>query len=112
MSNGTICPIGPSIFVATTTTVAVANVVTGTNTIRLTNNGATDCYVNVFKTYAEAAAMTHPVAGTPGNAVPLNGNDYVTVIGNFGVQPNPGTVYVAAITSTGSTTVIATPLAP
>jgi hypothetical protein len=100
-------------------TANVANVATGTNTFHLLNTGGGGAsptvyaYVGIFKTYAEAIAMDHPTAGaTEGGGLPLSPNESMTVQGNFGINPNPGTVYVAAITNVGSTTVFATPVAP
>lgn len=114
MSTGlSVCPIGNSVALTTTTTVAVANVATGTNTFRFVNaSSSVYAYVGVFKTYAEAAAAVHPVAGTPGALAIVAPNDSVNIVGNFGINPNPGTVYVSAITATGSTTTFATPIAP
>lgn len=112
-STVSVCPIGNSINIATSTTVAVANVATGTNTFRFVNGGATVySYVGVFKDYATAAAAQHPVAGTPGNLMPVAPGDSINVVGNFGISPNPGTVYIAAITNTSTTTTLVTPLAP
>ena len=114
MSTGlSVCPIGNGVAITTTTTVAVANIATGTNTFRFVNaNASVYSYVGVFKTYAEAAAAHHPVAGTPGNLMLVAPNESVNLVGNFGINPNPGTVYVSSITATGSTTVFFTPLAP
>lgn len=98
---------------AAAATANVANVATGTNTFHFLNASASVyAYVGVFKTYAAAAAMDHPTAGTDGAGVPLAPNESMTVVGNFGINPNPGNVFVAAITSTGSTSVFATPITP
>ena len=98
---------------AAAATANVANVSTGTNTFHFLNASTTVyAYVGVFKTYAAAAAMDHPTAGTDGAGVPLAPNESMTVVGNFGINPNPGNVFVAAITSTGSTSVFATPITP
>lgn len=95
------------------TTANVANVATGTNTFHFLNASSTVYgYVGVFSTYAAALAMDHPTVGTDGFGLPLAPNESMTIQGNFGVNPNPGTVYVAAITATGSTSVFATPVAP
>jgi hypothetical protein len=94
-------------------TANVANVATSTNTFHFLNASTTVyAYVGVFNTYAQAIAMDHPTAGTDGFGIPMNPNESMTITGNFGINPNPGTVYVAAITATGSTSVFATPLAP
>jgi len=110
-----IVPIGKSVAISASGTVSVANVATGTNTFRfLTANATAYSYVGVFSTYAEAAAMDHPTAGgTTGAGVIMAPNWPDVITGNFGVNPNPGTVYVAAITAGSSgVTVIATPIAP
>jgi hypothetical protein len=114
MSTGlSVCPVGSGIALTTTTTVSVANVACATNTFRFVNaNASVYSYVGVFNNYADAAAAHHPVAGTPGNLLVVAPNDSVNVVGNFGINPNPGTVYIAAITATGSTTTFATPIAP
>ena len=91
----------------------VSNVSTGTNTFHFLNASTTVyAYVGVFKTYAAAAAMDHPTLGTDGAGVPLSPNESMTIVGNFGINPNPQTVYVAAITATGNTNVFATPITP
>jgi hypothetical protein len=96
-------------------TVTVANVETGTNTFLFTSGNATAVsHVGVFKTYSDALAMVHSTtSGTRANSVPLTPYQTQVISGNFGINPNPGTVYVAAITavSTGQT-VFATPVAP
>lgn len=107
-----IVPIGPSQLIATSGTVAVANVRTNTNAFRITNIGTVDCYAGVFKTYAEAAAMGHPTAGNPQFSQPVNSNSDVVIAGNFGINPDPGTVYVATITAASTTNVVITPVAP
>jgi hypothetical protein len=94
-------------------TANVANVTTSTNTFHFLNASTTVyAYVGIFNTYAAAAAMDHPTVGTDGFGIPMNPNESMTITGNFGINPNPGNVFVAAITATGSTTVFATPLAP
>lgn len=94
-------------------TANVANVATGTNTFHFLNaSSSVYAYVGVFKTYAEAIAMDYPTLGTDGAGLPMAPNESMTVVGNFGINPNPGTVYVAAITATGSTSVFATPVTP
>jgi len=94
-------------------TANVANVATGTNTFHFTNASATVyAYVGVFSTYAAAIAMDHPSVGTDAGGTILTPNGSLTIQGNFGLNPNPGTVYVAAITNTGTTTVFATPVVP
>lgn len=108
-----IVPVGKTVAISTTTTVAVANVACATNSFRFVNaNASVYSYVGVFKDYATAAAATHPSAGTPADLTVVAPNESIVITGNFGVQPNPGTVYVAAITATGSTTTFATPVAP
>jgi hypothetical protein len=98
---------------AAAATANVANVATSTNTFHFLNASSTVyAYVGIFNTYAAAAAMDHPVAGTDGAGIPMAPNDSLTITGNFGINPNPGTVYIAAITNVGTTSVFATPLAP
>ena len=107
---------GNSISISAVPTVTVANVATGTNTFRFLNANATGySYVGVFSTYAQAAAAHHPSFGDAagGSLIPVAPTWSEIVTGNFGMQPNPGTVYVAAITATSSgQVVIATPLVP
>lgn len=111
--SDSITPIGNTVGLSATTTVAVANVACGTNTFHITNASASVyAYVGVFKTYAAAAAMDHPSVGGDGGGAILTPNESMTLSGNFGINPNPQTVYVAAITATGSTSVFATPIAP
>ena len=94
-------------------TANVANVATSTNTFHFLNaSSSVYAYVGVFNTYAAAAAMDHPSIGTDGFGIPMAPNESMTITGNFGINPNPGTVYVSAITATGSTAVFATPIAP
>jgi len=94
-------------------TANVANVATSTNTFHFLNaSTSVYAYVGVFNTYAEAAAMDHPTTGTDGAGLPLAPNESMSITGNFGINPNPGNVFVAAVTATGSTTVFATPIAP
>ena len=92
-------------------TANVANVATATNTFHFLNASASVyAYVGVFKTYAEAIAMDHPTAGADATGIPFAPNESMTITGNFGINPNPGNVFVAAITATGSTSVFATPI--
>lgn len=94
-------------------TANVANVATSTNTFHFLNASSTVyAYCGVFKTYAEAVAMDHPTVGTDGAGLPFGPNESMTITGNFGINPDPGTVYVAAITASGSTSVFATPITP
>lgn len=97
------------------TTANVANVVAKTNTFHITNaSSSVYAYVGVFATYAEAIAMDHPSVGTDGGGTIITPNGSNTLIGNFGLQAlaDQSTVYVAAITASGSTSVFATPVAP
>ena len=115
MSALSITPIGKTVALtpAGGTTANVANVACGTNTFYISNaSSSVYAYVGVFKTYADAIAMDHPSVGTDGGGVIVTPNSSVTITGNFGINPNPGTVYVSAITNTGSTSVFATPVAP
>jgi hypothetical protein len=91
----------------------VANVATSTNTFHFLNaSGSVYAYCGVFATYAEAIAMDHPTVGADATGIPFAPNESMTITGNFGINPNPGTVYVAAITATGTTAVFATPITP
>jgi hypothetical protein len=84
-------------------TVTVANIATGTNTFRFLNANATaTTFVGVFSTYTAATTADHPATSGSGSLIPVAAQWSETITGNFGTQPNPGTVYVAAIT-TGST---------
>lgn len=115
MSGTPILPNGPTqILTATDSGVTVANVATGTNMFYI-SNGATAgtgpaTKVGIFNTYAAAAAMTI----TNGTGVVMLPQTSETVVGNFGISPNPGTVYVAYINSFlgGSSPLYITPLAP
>ena len=93
---------------AGSTTANVANVATGTNTFQFTNSNASVCIsVGVFSSYDSANTATFSDAGV---VVPPLGT--LVVSGNFGMNPNPGTVYVAAATAGDPATVYATPVAP
>jgi len=92
-------------------TANVANVATATSTFHILNASASAyAYVGVFQTYAEAIAMDHPTVGAGATGIPFAPNESMTITGNFGINPNPGTVYVAAITASGTTAVFATPI--
>jgi hypothetical protein len=96
---------------AAAATANVANVVTATNTFHFLNTSTTVfAYVGVFNTYAAAAAMDHPLVGSDATGLPLAPGESLNIVGNFGINPNPGTVYVAAITNAGTTNVFATPI--
>lgn len=108
-----IIPIGNTVALtpAGGTTANVANVATRTNTFHITNaSSSVYAYVGVFPTYAQAIAMDHPTVGSDGGGVILTPNESMTITGNFGTTGDTSTVYVAAITATGSTSVFATPL--
>lgn len=110
-----ITPIGNTVALtpAGSATANVANVRTGTNTFHFANASTTvNVYVGVFNDYASAAAMDHPTSVGSGGGVILTPNESMVIQGNFGTNPNPDTVYVSAITATGSTSVFATPVAP
>jgi len=99
-----------SVDVSSNGTVTVANIVTRTNTVHfacLGNSGGTlePATVNVFSTYAEAAAMT----ATGGAVVPVN--QTLTVRGNFAQTAGASTIYVACINAAGlGSSVFATPV--
>jgi hypothetical protein len=107
---------GNSISISAGPTVSVANIATGTNTFRFLNaNASAVSYVGVFSTYAAASATHHPSTGSTvgGELIALAPYQAETIAGNFGINPNPGTVYVAAITGTSSgQVVVATPIFP
>jgi len=106
-----ITPVAKTVALSATTTVAVANVATNTNTFHFLNaSSSVYAYVGVFPTYAEAAAMVHPSTGTAGNGIPLSANESMTIRGDFGTTGSTSTVYIAAITATGTTSVFATPI--
>jgi len=91
----------------------VANIATKTTTVHVTNaSSSVYAYVGVFATYAEAAAMDHPSVGTDAGGTILTPNESMTITGNFGsaLMATQANIYVAAITSTGSTTVFFTPV--
>jgi hypothetical protein len=95
------------------TTANVANVATRTNTFHVLNaNASVYAYVGVFSDYASAIAMDHPAVGTDGGGFPLAPNESMTVEGNFNLASTSGTVYLSAITATGTTSVFFTPVAP
>ena len=106
-----IIPIGKTVALSATTTVAVANVATNTNTFHFLNASSSGySYVGVFSTYAAAAAMDHPSTGTDGFGIPMAPNESTTIRGNFGTTGDTSVVYVAAITATGTNSVFATPI--
>lgn len=96
-------------------TANVGNVATQTNTFHVLNASTTVyAYVGIFPTYAAAVAMDHPTVGTDAGGIPLAPNESMTLIGNFGLKTlaTQANVFVSAITSTGSTSVFFTPVAP
>lgn len=97
--------LGNAIVVNAGPTVTVTNVATTTNTFRFVNsNTSAYSYAGVYSTYAEAAAMHHPVAGgLSGQASILIGNWPEVIQGNFGPSAiTNSTVYVATITAVSS----------
>ena len=114
MAGTPILPNGPTEFLTSTDSgVTVSNIATGTNMFYVTNAGTLTgpaTKVGIYKTYAAAAAMTL----TTGTGVALLPQTSETIVGNFGISPNPGTVYVAYINaaSGGSSSLNVTPLAP
>ena len=104
---------GKTVVITGGATANVANVATATNTFHFLNASASEyAYVGVFKTYAAAAAMDYPGNGVDGAGLPVAPNQSITVTGDFGINPNPGNVFVSAITASGPTTVLATPITP
>lgn len=104
-------PIGRTVALtpAGSATANVANVATGTSTFHVLNaSTSVYAYVGIFNNYASAIAMDF--AGADSGGIPLAPNESMTISGNFGVNPRPDAVYVAAITATGSTSVYATPV--
>ena len=100
---------------AAAVTANVGNVATRTNTFHVLNSSATVyVYVGVFSNYADAAAMNHPFTGGVGGGVPLAPNESMTFVGNFGTSllATQANVYVSAITYSGTTNAMFTPVAP
>jgi len=96
---------------AAAATANVANIATATNTFHFLNTSSNVfAYVGVFSTYAEAIAMDHPQVGADATGLPLAPGESINIVGNFGINPNPGNVFVAAITNVGTTNVFATPI--
>ena len=97
---------------AAAATANVGNVATQTSTFHVLNASSTVyAYVGVFPTYAAAAAMDYPGVGNDAGGIPLAPNESMTLNGNFGTTADTSTVYVAAITAVGSTSVFFTPVA-
>lgn len=108
-----ICAIGNTIKLApaAAATANVGNVATQTTTFHVLNaNASTYAYVGVFPTYTAAAAMDYPGVGTDAGGIPLAPNESMTICGNFGTTGADSTVYVAAITASGSSSVFFTPV--
>ena len=90
----------------------VGNIAARTTTFHVANASSTvNVYVGIFETYAEAIAMDHPSSGTDAGGIILLPNESMTIAGNFGLTANSTTVYVAAITNVGTTSVFFTPIA-
>ena len=97
---------------AANVTANVGNVSTRTTTFHVTNaSSSVYAYVGIFNTYEAALAMDHPSAGTDAGGTLLTPNESMTITGNFGTDANLATVYVSAITNSGSTSVFFTPVA-
>ena len=93
-------------------TANVGNVSTRTTTFHVLNASTTVyAYVGVFDNYTTAIAMDHPLVGADATGIPLAPNESMTITGNFGTSANTATVYVSAITNTGTTSVFFTPVA-
>lgn len=93
------------------TTANVANVATRTNTFHVLNASSTVyTYVGVFDNYAAAIAMDYPTVGTDAGGVPLAPNESMTIQGNYNPAAIVSNVYISAITATGTTTVMFTPI--
>lgn len=94
------------------TTANVGNVSTRSTTFHVLNASTTVyAYVGVFDNYTTAIAMDHPQVGADATGIPLAPNESMTITGNFGTSANTATVYVSAITATGTTAVFFTPVA-
>ena len=90
----------------------VGNVQTRSTTFHVANASSTvNVYVGIFPTYAQAIAMDHPSAGTDAGGLILTPNQSVNLSGNFGLPSTESTVYIAAITNVGTTSVFFTPIA-
>jgi hypothetical protein len=102
--------VGNSQFITTGTT---ANVVlfqnSISNTFDITNISTTvNAYVGVFNSNVKTS-FNHPTAGSANIGLALSPGQTRTVTGNFN-QGEPGNVWVATITSSGSTNIVATPI--
>lgn len=94
------------------TTANVGNIVTRTNTFHIANPSTTvNAYVGIFATYAEALAMDHPSVGTDAGGLIITPGESMTVTGNFGAGSISSTVYVSAITASGTASIFFTPVA-
>jgi hypothetical protein len=102
-------PQGNAVVITAGPTVTVANIATNGNAFRfLCANATAYSYVGIFNDYNQALSLDNPVSGTSGYGTILAPNWPDVIAGNFGVQPSPQTVYVAAITAadTGITVVV------
>lgn len=97
--------LGNTVSISAGPTVSVANIQTGTNTFRVLNANATGySYVGIYNDYTQALTCHHPATGDAagGYGVGIAPTWTETITGNFGANPNPGTVYVAVITGGNS----------
>lgn len=93
-------------------TANVGNVATRTNTFHIANPSTTvNAYVGVFATYAEAIAMDHPSVGADAGGLIITPGESMVLSGNFGAASISSTVYVSAITASGTTSIFFTPVA-
>ena len=108
MSSITVVGAGQAITTGTTANVVLfQNSVS--NTFDITNASTTVyAYVGVFNSNVQGT-FNHPTAGSANIGLILTPGQTRTVTGNFN-QGVPGNVWVASITNTGSTSVIATPV--
>jgi hypothetical protein len=108
MSSITVVGNGQAITTGTTANVVLfQNSVS--NTFDITNASTTVyAYVGVFNSNVQTS-FHHPSVGSANIGLVLTPGQTRTVTGNFN-QGEPGNVWVASITNTGSTTVFATPI--
>jgi len=108
MSSITVVGSGQVITTGTTANVALFQD-SISNTFDITNaSTSVYAYVGVFNSNVKGT-FNHPVAGSANIGLVLTPGQTRTVTGNFN-SGEPGNVWVASITASGSTTVIATPI--
>jgi len=90
---------GNAIQISAGPVVTVANVDTNGNAFRfLCANATAYSYVGIFTDYNQAQTLNHASGNVTGYGTILAPNWPDVLAGNFGVQPSPQTLYIAAIT--------------